>query len=48
VLCIVYDPRAGRYRLNYALFIEIFSGVTILGGVAWFLVSEWRRGRRAA
>jgi protein SCO1/2 len=48
VLCTVYDPRAGRYRLNYGLFIEIFAGVTILGGVAWYLSSEWRRARRSA
>jgi protein SCO1/2 len=46
VLCTVYDPRAGRYRLNYALFIEVFAGVSILGGIAWYLTSEWRRSRR--
>jgi protein SCO1/2 len=48
VLCTVYDPRGGRYRLNYGLFIEIFAGLTILGGVAWYLASEWRRAHRAA
>jgi protein SCO1/2 len=46
ILCTVYDPRAGRYRLNYALFIEIAAGVTILGATAWYLASEWRRRRR--
>ncbi len=48
VLCTVYDPRSGRYRLNYGLFIEIFAGVSILGSVAWYLTSEWRRQRHAA
>jgi protein SCO1 len=48
VLCTVYDPRSGRYGLNYGLFIELFAGVSILGGVAWYLTSEWRRQRRGA
>jgi protein SCO1/2 len=48
LLCTVYDPRAGRYRLNYALFIEVFAGLSILGSVAWYLTSEWRRARRIA
>jgi protein SCO1/2 len=47
ILCTVYDPRAGRYRLNYALFIEIFAGLSILGTTAWYLLREWRRQRRA-
>lgn len=48
VLCTVYDPRAGRYRVDYGLFIEIFAGLTVLGGVAWYLASERRRARRIA
>ncbi|HEX8010653.1 MAG TPA: SCO family protein [Casimicrobiaceae bacterium] len=48
LLCTVYDPASGRYRLDYALFIEIFAGLSVLGSVAWFLASEWRRQRRAA
>jgi protein SCO1 len=47
ILCTVYDPRAGRYRLNYALFIEIFAGLSILGATAWYLAGEWRRRRTA-
>lgn len=47
ILCTVYDPRAGRYRLNYALFIEIFVGLSILGATAWYLAGEWRRQRAA-
>jgi protein SCO1/2 len=47
VLCTVYDPRTGRYRLDYGLFIEIFAGLTFLAGTAMYVGSEWRRQRRA-
>jgi protein SCO1/2 len=47
VLCTVYDPRTGRYRLDYGLLIEIFAGATVLGAIAWYVAAEWRRGRRA-
>jgi protein SCO1 len=46
VLCTVYDPRAGKYRLNYGLFIEIFVGLAVLGATLYYLGSEWRRQRR--
>jgi protein SCO1/2 len=46
ILCTVYDPRAGKYRLNYGLFIEILAGLTVLGATLYFLTSEWRRQRR--
>lgn len=45
ILCTVYDPRAGRYRLDYGLFIEIFAGLTILGATAWYVLAEWRKQR---
>ena len=45
ILCTVYDPGAGKYRLNYALFIEIFAGLSVLGATAWYLTAEWRRQR---
>ena len=45
ILCTVYDPRAGKYRLNYGLFIEIFAGLSMLAGTAWYLTAEWRRQR---
>lgn len=48
LLCTVYDPAAGRYRLNYAVLIEILVGASVmLGGIA-FLVFEWRRRQRRA
>jgi protein SCO1 len=47
LLCTVYDPSAGRYRVNYAVVIEIFVGLTIfLVGIP-VLIIEWRRRRRA-
>jgi protein SCO1/2 len=48
LLCTVYDASAGRYRLNYAVFIEIFVGTSVLLGTLWFVASGWRRRRRAA
>jgi protein SCO1/2 len=45
ILCTVYDPRAGKYRLDYGLFIEIFAGLSMLGATAWYLAAEWRRQR---
>lgn len=45
ILCTVYDPAAGRYRLDYALFAEILAGLTVLGGAFLFLRSAHIRGR---
>jgi protein SCO1/2 len=45
ILCTVYDPRAGKYRLDYGLFIEIFAGLSMLGATAWYVIAEWRRQR---
>ena len=46
ILCTVYDPRAGKYRLNYGLFIEILVGISVLGATAFYVGNEWRRHRR--
>jgi protein SCO1/2 len=45
LVCTVYDPNTGGYRVSYSLFIEIFAGATILAGIAGFLVMERRRSR---
>ena len=47
LLCTIYDPAAGKYRVNYAIVIEILVGASVLlAGIASVLV-EWRRRRRA-
>jgi protein SCO1/2 len=43
LLCTVYDPRAGRYRLDYALFFELFTGLTFAVATVVWLVSASRR-----
>jgi protein SCO1/2 len=48
VLCTVYDPLSGRYRLDYGLFVEIFAGLSILVAIGYYLTHEWLRQRRAA
>jgi len=45
ILCTVYDPVSGRYRLDYGVFIEIFAGLTVLGATLAYLLREWRRQR---
>ncbi len=48
ILCTVYDARTGRYRLDYALLIEIFTGLSVLLAVVWYVAAEWRRQRGKA
>jgi protein SCO1/2 len=45
LVCTVYDPASGRYRLDYRLFIEVAAGLSVLVTVAVFLVRERRRAR---
>ena len=47
LFCTVYDRSSGRYRLDYSLFVEIFVGLTVVGGVVFSLFGEWRRQRAA-
>ncbi len=47
LLCTVYDPLSGKYRLDYALFIELGVGILVLGFTLGFLLRERRRARRA-
>ena len=48
LLCTVYDPAAGRYRLNYVVLIELLVGASVMLGGIGFLIFEWRRRRRTA
>jgi protein SCO1 len=45
ILCTVYDPSAGRYRVNYAIVIELLVGASVLLGTVAFIGAEWRRRR---
>lgn len=43
ILCTVYDPNAGRYKLDYRILIELFAGATVLlAGITWVALA-WRR-----
>ena len=46
LLCTVYDPSAGRYRVNYVVVIELLVGSSVMLGGIGFLIVEWRRRRR--
>jgi len=46
LLCTVYDPVAGRYRVNYVIVAELLAGASVILGILAFLVVEWRRRRR--
>ena len=48
LVCTVYDPLTGKYRLDYALFIEIGVGLSVLGLTLGFLLRERRRSRPGA
>jgi protein SCO1 len=43
LLCTVYDPAAGRYRLNYVVLIELLVGASVMLGGIGFVAWEWRR-----
>jgi protein SCO1/2 len=46
LICTVYDPVTGKYRLDYALFMEMGAGILVLGSILAFLLRELRRSRR--
>lgn len=45
ILCSVYDPETGRYRVDYSLYIEIIGFLTFLLIMSVMGVQEWRRHR---
>lgn len=45
ILCSVYDPAIGKYRLDYTLAFEIAGGVTFVLAMLWFAAAEWRSRR---
>lgn len=47
LLCTVYDPKTGTYRVDYSLAIEIAGGITFILAMALYMLNEWRSQRRA-
>jgi len=43
LFCTIYDPAADRYRFDYSIFIKLFVGTMIVGGMFVFVVREWYR-----
>lgn len=48
ILCTVYDPVTGEYRIKDGLVLEIAGGITFLIAVVWFFLIEWRKRRAGA
>ena len=50
LLCTIYDPKSGRYRFSYAIFVGLIIGTLSLGAVGAFVVRSWMhtRATRAA
>ncbi len=46
ILCSIYDPATGQYRVSYALAFEIAGGITFVIAMIWFAVGELRASRR--
>jgi protein SCO1/2 len=47
VLCTVYDPATGSYRVDYSLALEVAGGLTFAMTMLIYFLNEWRQ-RRAA
>ena len=47
ILCTVYDPKTGKYRVKYDLLIEVAGGVTFALAMLWFFAGEWWTRRKA-
>jgi protein SCO1 len=45
ILCSIYDPITGQYRVNYSMYLEIAGGLTFILAMLAFAVSEWRARR---
>ena len=46
ILCTVYDPKTGSYRVDYSLALEIAGGLTFILAMALYMLNEWRVRRR--
>lgn len=43
LFCTIYDPAADKYRFDYSIFIQLFVGTLIVGGMFVFVVRQWFR-----
>ena len=48
VVCTVYDPKTGTYRVDYTLPIQIAGGVMFFVLMLMFFFNEWRSNRKSA
>lgn len=46
LLCTVYDPETGAYRVDYRIAIEAAGGLTFILAIAIYMFNEWRSRRR--
>ncbi len=46
LLCTVYDPKTGTYRVDYSLALEAAGGLIFIVAMAFFALNEWRSHRR--
>jgi protein SCO1/2 len=46
-LCTVYDPKSGRYRTDYSIYMGMAAGAISLMAMAWVIVRLWLGIRRA-
>jgi len=48
ILCTVYDPKTGAYKVDYTLPFQIAGGVTFFVLMLAFFFNEWRSSRQSA
>lgn len=46
LLCTVYDPKTGTYRVDYSLALEVSGGLIFILSMAIFALNEWRSRKR--
>ena len=48
ILCTVFDPKTGKYKVDYTLPIQIAGGVTFFVLMMIVFINEWRSARKMA
>lgn len=46
IVCTVYDPKTGTYRVDNSLALEIAGGITFIVAMLVYMLNEWRERRR--